>query len=75
MTRSRLKSKVPKKAYCRNLIIKDVADNKIFWKTVIFSEKMNTNKNINLADNNNIMSSEIEIEKLNAVFNNIIIFM
>ena len=41
-----------------------------------FFEKMNTNKNITLADNNNIMSSEIEIaEKLNALFSNIIVFI
>ena len=37
---------------------------------------MNTNKNITLADNNNIMSSEIEIaEKINALFSNIIVFI
>ena len=44
-----------KKAHRSNLIIKDVTDNKIFWKIVVFSEKMNTNKNITLADNNNII--------------------
>ena len=41
---------------------------KKFWKTVkpLFSEKVNTNENITLVENNNI-SSEIEIaEKLNA---------
>ena len=33
----------------------------------LFSEKVITNENITLVDNNNIMSSEIEIaEKLNA---------
>ena len=64
------------KAHCSNFTIKDVTDNKIFWKTVTFSEKMNTNKNITLAENNNIMSSEIEIaEKLNALFSNIIVFI
>ena len=64
------------KAHCSNFTIKDVTDNKIFWKTVTFSEKMNTNKNITLAENNNIMSSETEIaEKLNALFSNIIVFI
>ena len=44
-----------KKAHRSNLIVKDATDNKIFWKIVVFSEKMNTNKNITLADNNNII--------------------
>ena len=44
-----------KKAHRSNPIVKDVTDNKIFWKIVVFSEKMNTNKNITLADNNNII--------------------
>ena len=62
-----------KKAYYSNLSIKDVHDNKIFWKIVktLFSEKVNTNENIMLVENNNIISSEIEIaEKLNAFFSN-----
>ena len=34
---------------------------------------MNTNESIALVDNNNIISSEIEIsEKINAIFNNIV---
>ena len=37
------------------------------------SEKVNTNENITLAGNNNIISSEIEIdENLNAFLNNIV---
>ena len=52
-----------KKAYYSNLSIKDVNGNKKFWKIVNppFSEKVNTNENITLAENNNIISSEIEI--------------
>ena len=49
--------------------MKGVNDKKKFWKTVkpLFSEKVNTNENITLVENNNIISSEIEIaEKLNA---------
>ena len=64
-----------KKANYSNLSIKDVNDNKKFWKIVkpLFSEKVNTNKNITLVENNNIISSEIEIaEKLNAFFSNIV---
>ena len=63
-----------KKAYYSNLSIKDVNDNKKFWKIVkpLFSEKVNTNENITLVENHNI-SSEIEIaEKLNAFFSNIV---
>ena len=64
-----------KKAHYRNLNIKDVNDNKKFWKIVkpLFSEKKNTKENITLVENNNIISSEIEIaEKLNAFFSNIV---
>ena len=60
-----------KKADYRNLNIKDVNDNKEFWKTVktLFSKKVNTNENFTLVDNYNIISSETEIdEKLNVFF-------
>ena len=54
---------VAKKAHYSNLSIKDVNNNSFFWKIVklLFSEKMNTNENITLADNSNTISSEIEI--------------
>ena len=53
---------VAKKADYSNLSIKDVKYNKFFWKIVklLFSEKVNTNENIKLVDNNNTISSEIE---------------
>ena len=53
---------VAKKADYSNLSIKDVNNNKFFWKIVklLFSEKVNTNENIKLVDNNNTISSEIE---------------
>ena len=60
-----------KKAHYSNLSIKDVNGNKKFWKIVkpIFSERVSANENIALVDNNNIISSEIEItEILNAFF-------
>ena len=46
---------------------------KNFWKIVkpLFSEKVNTDENITLVENNNIVSSEIEIaEKINVFFSN-----
>ena len=58
-----------KKVHYSNLSIKDVNDNKKNWKIVnpLFSEKVNTNEDITLVENNNIISSETEIaEKLNA---------
>ena len=64
-----------KKAHYSNISIKDVNDNKKIRKIVKTrsSEKVNTNENITLAGNNNIISSEIEIdENLNAFFNNIV---
>ena len=63
-----------KKAHYSNLSIRDVNDNNKFWKIAkpLFSEKVNTNENLTLVDNNNI-SSEAEIaEKLNAFFSNIV---
>ena len=59
----------------KRLSIRDVNDSEKFWKIVkpLFSEKVNTNENITLVENNNIISSEIEIaEKLNAFFSNIV---
>ena len=64
-----------KKAHYSNLSTKDVNDNKTFRKIVklLFSEKVNTNENITLVANNNIISSEIEIaEKLNGFFSDIV---
>ena len=64
-----------KKAHCSNLSIKDVNHNKKYWKIgkLLFSEKVNTNENITLVENNNTISFEIEIaEKLNGFFSNIV---
>ena len=64
-----------KKAHYSNLSIRDVNDNNKFWKIAkpLFSEKVNTNENLTLVDNNNIISSEAETaEKLNAFFSNIV---
>ena len=53
-------------AHYSNFSIKDVNHNKSFWKIVkpLFSEKVNTNENITLVENNNIISSEIEMKML-----------
>ena len=64
-----------KKAHYGNLSIKNVNDNKKLWKIVkpLFSENVNTNENITLIENNNIISPETEIaEKLNVFFSNIV---
>ena len=64
-----------KKAHYSNLSIKDVNDNKKFWKIVkpLFFKNVNTNENITPVQNINIISSEIEIaEKLNDFFSNIV---
>ena len=54
--------------------MKGVNDKKNFWKTVkpLFSEKVNTNENITLVENNNIISSEIEIAEKQCFFSNIV---
>ena len=55
-----------KKAHYSNLSIKDVNENKTFWKIIKPLSSENSNENIALVDNNNV-SSEIEIAgKLNA---------
>ena len=58
--------KSTQKAHYSNLSIKDVNDTKKFWKIVkpLFSKKVNTNENITLVENDNIISSEIEIGAL-----------
>ena len=64
-----------KKSIYSNLDIKDVNDNKKIWKIVkpLFSEKVTANKNITLVENNNVISSDIEIdEKLNTFFSNVV---
>ena len=63
-----------KTVYYSNLSIKDVNDNKKFWQIVkpLFSEKVNTNENITLVENNNISFEIVIAEKLNAVFSNIV---
>ena len=62
-----------KKAYYSNLNVKDIVDNKKFWKTVknFFSHKPNNFENISLTENGNLLSDEFEIsETLTNIFKN-----
>ena len=65
---------MPKKLIIAILALKTLMTIKILENSKIpFSEMVNTNENITLVENNNIISSEIEIaEKLNVFFSNIV---
>ena len=61
--------------YFSNMKIKNVTDNKKFWRAVkpAFSEKGVATNNITLIENNEIISSDIEVSKLfNNFFSNIV---
>ena len=67
--------KKAKKEYYRNLDGKNVIDNKKFWETVkvLLSEKSVSRENINLTENEKILTSESErAETLNNYFSNIV---
>ena len=60
-----------KKAYYSHLNVKDVVDNKKFWKTVksFFSDKSNNFENISLIENGNLLTDDFEIpESLKTLF-------
>ena len=64
-----------KKAYYSNLNIKDLVDNKNFWKTIksFFSDKSNKFKNISLLENGNLLTDDFEIAKtINKYFQNLV---
>ena len=52
-----------KKAYYSNLNVKDIVDNKKFWKTVksFFSDKSNNFENIAHIENSNLLTNDFEI--------------
>ena len=58
--------------YYKNLNLKDISDNRKFWKTVkpLFSDKVQTNSSITLNENGKILTNELEIAE---VFNNFFI--
>ena len=51
-----------KKAYYSNLNVKDVVDNKKFWKTIksFFSDKSNNFENISLIENGKLLTDDFE---------------
>ena len=64
-----------KKAYYSNLNVKDVVDNKKFWKTIksFFSDKSNNFENISLIENSNLLTNDFEIaETFNKYFQNLV---
>ena len=64
-----------KKAYYSNLNVKDIVDNKKFWKAVksFFSDKSNNFENISLIENGNLLTDDFEIaETFNKYFQNLV---
>ena len=57
--------KKSKKSYFESLDVKLVKDNKHFWKRIapLFSNKIKSKKNITLLENDEIISSDIEVAK------------
>ena len=67
--------KKTKKAYYSNLNVKNVVDNKKFWKTIksFFSDKSNSFKNLSLIQNGNLLTDDSEIaETFNKYFQNLV---
>ena len=64
-----------KKGYYENLNIKNVTDNKLFWKSVkpLLSDKSRIRDRINISEKGKILKSESETaESLNSFFSNIV---
>ena len=55
-----------KKAYCSNLNVKIILDNKKFWKTVksFFFDKSNNFENISLIENSKLLTDDFEIAEI-----------
>ena len=67
--------KKSKQNFYNNLDVKQVTDNRLFWRTIKpnFSDKIKKNENIILVENDKIISDELEIaETFNNYFGNII---
>ena len=67
--------KTTKKSYYSNLDIKQVTDNKTFWKTTIslFTKRPLKGEKINLIENGKNISNDAELcDSLNVFFSNII---
>ena len=64
-----------RKAYYSNLNVKDIVDNKKFWKTAksFFSDKSKNFENISLIENSNLLTDDFEIaETFNKYFQNLV---
>ena len=64
-----------KKVYYSNQNVKDIVDDKKFWKTVksFFSDKSNNFQNISLIENGNLLTDDFEIaEAFNKYFQNLV---
>ena len=64
-----------KKAYYSNLNVKDVVDNKKFWKTIksFFSDKSNNFENTSLIEKGNLLTDDFEIaETFNKYLQNLV---
>ena len=64
-----------KKGYYENLNIKNVTDNKLFWKSVkpLLSDKSRIRDRINISEKGKILKTESETaERLNSFFSNIV---
>ena len=64
-----------KKAYYSNLNVKDVVNNKTFWKTVkiFFCDKSNNSENISLIENDNLLPNNFEVtETFRKYFQNLV---
>ena len=64
-----------KKAYYSNLNVKNVVDNKKFWKIIksFFSDKSNNFEKISLIEDGNLLTDDFEIaETFNKYFQNLV---
>ena len=64
-----------KKVYYSNLNVKDIVNNKTFWKTVksFFSDKSSISENISLIENDNLLLNDFEIaETFRKYFQNLV---
>ena len=63
-----------KKAYYSNLNVKNIVDNKTFWKTgkSFFSDKSNNFENISLIESGNRLTDDLEIAVTFKYFQNLV---
>ena len=66
-----------KKDYYANLNVKDIVDNKQFWRTVkpLFSDKTKSNEKITLVEDETVTTHEQNAELLNLFFKSFFFFL